>query len=88
MQKLLDEDAAVRDAETLVEQDQAVGTPVLPVSTASLRGVAHLDRAVHQRAARPDDAVHRRIWDQTPVGEAKGKTQEIYALLDTSSRPS
>ncbi len=24
------------------------------------------------------------IWDQTPVGEPKGKTQEIYALLDTT----
>ena len=22
------------------------------------------------------------IWDQTPVGEPKKKTQEIYALLD------
>ncbi|WP_284328349.1 hypothetical protein [Demequina litorisediminis] len=22
------------------------------------------------------------IWDQTPAGEPKGKTQEIYALLD------
>jgi hypothetical protein len=24
-----------------------------------------------------------RIWDQTPVGEPKVKTQEVYALLDT-----
>ena len=23
------------------------------------------------------------VWEQTPVGEPKGKTQEIYALLDT-----
>jgi hypothetical protein len=23
------------------------------------------------------------VWDQTPVGEPRGKTQEIYALLDT-----
>jgi hypothetical protein len=23
------------------------------------------------------------IWEQTPVGEAKVKTQEVYALLDT-----
>ena len=22
------------------------------------------------------------IWEQTPVGEPKGKTQEIYALMD------
>jgi len=23
------------------------------------------------------------IWDQTPVGEPKKKTQEVYSLLDT-----
>ncbi len=84
MQKLLDEDAAVKDAETLVAQDQAIGTPVLPV----------LDRETYEESLTwiepyinvPRDQMTPFIdgvWDQTPMGEPKGKTQEIYALLDT-----
>ena len=84
MQKLLNEDAAVTDAETLVAQDQAIGTPVLPV----------LDRETYEESLTwiepyinvPRDQMAPFIdgvWDQTPVGEPKGKTQEIYALLDT-----
>lgn len=83
MQKLLKEDAAVKDAETLAASDQAVGTPVLPV----------LDRATYEESLTwiepyinvPRDQMTPFIdgvWDQTPVGEPKGKTQEIYALLD------
>ena len=84
MQKLLNEDAAVKDAETLAASDQAVGTPVLPV----------LDRETYEESLvwiEPFINVPRDqmtpfidgVWDQTPVGEPKGKTQEIYALLDT-----
>ena len=84
MQKLLNEDAAVLDAKTLAESDQAVGTPVLPV----------LDRETYEESLtwiEPYVNVPRDqmtpfidgIWEQTPVGEPKGKTQEIYALLDT-----
>ena len=84
MQKLLDEDAAVKDAETLAASDQAVGTPLLPV----------LDRETYEESLtwiEPYINVPRDqmtpftdgIWEQTPVGEPKGKTQEIYALLDT-----
>lgn len=84
MQKLLDEDAAVLDAETLAESDQAVGTPVLPV----------LDRETYEESLTwiepyinvPRDQMTpfiEGVWDQTPMGEPKGKTQEIYALLDT-----
>lgn len=84
MQKLLDEDAAVLDAKTLAESDQAVGTPVLPV----------LDRETYEESLTwiepyinvPRDQMTpfiEGVWDQTPMGEPKGKTQEIYALLDT-----
>jgi len=84
MQKLLDEDAAVKDAETLAASDQAVGTPVLPV----------LDRETYEESLTwiepyinvPRDQMTpfiEGVWEQTPVGEPKGKTQEIYALLDT-----
>lgn len=84
MQKLLNEDAAIADAEALVASDQAVGTPVLPV----------LDQATYEQSREwiapyinvPLDQMQGffdGIFEQTPVGEAKGKTQEIYALLDT-----
>lgn len=84
MQKLLDEEAAVTDAETLAASDQAVGTPLLPV----------LDRETYEESLTwiepyinvPRDQMTpfiEGVWEQTPVGEPKGKTQEIYALLDT-----
>src|SRR4051812_30717007 len=83
MQKLLNKDAAIADAEALVASDQAVGTPVLPV----------LDQATYEESREwiadyinvPLDQMQGffdGIFEQTPVGEAKGKTQEIYALLD------
>jgi multiple sugar transport system substrate-binding protein len=84
MQKLLNEEAAVKDAETLAASDQAVGTPVLPV----------LDRETYEESLTwiepyinvPRDQMTpfiEGVWEQTPMGEPKGKTQEIYALLDT-----
>ena len=84
MQKLLDKDAAIADAEALVASDQAVGTPVLPV----------LDQATYEESREwiapyinvPLDQMKGffdGIFEQTPVGEPKGKTQEIYALLDS-----
>jgi len=84
MQKLLNKDAAIADAEALTEQDQAIGTPVLPV----------LDRATYDESLTwiepyvnvPRDQMSGffdGIFDQTPVGEPKGKTQEVYALLDS-----
>jgi ABC-type glycerol-3-phosphate transport system substrate-binding protein len=83
MQKLLNEDAAKADAKALADSDQAVGTPVLPV----------LDQATYEESQKwiaeyvnvPTDQMKPffdNIFTQTPVAEAKGKTQEIYALLD------
>ena len=83
MQKLLDEDAAKRDAEALVASDQAVGTPVLPVLDQetyeqSREWIAeYVNVPLDQMAGFFDG-----IFAQTPVGEPKGHTQEIYALLD------
>jgi ABC-type glycerol-3-phosphate transport system substrate-binding protein len=84
MQKLLNEDAAKKDAETLVASGQAVGTPVLPV----------LDQATYEQSREwiadyinvPLDQMSGffdGIFEQTPVGEPKSHTQEIYALLDS-----
>jgi len=83
MQKLLNEDAAKQDAETLVASGQAVGTPVLPV----------LDQETYEQGREwiaeyvnvPLDQMSGffdGIFAQTPVGEPKGSTQAIYALLD------
>jgi len=83
MQKLLNEDAAVADAKALADAGQAVGTPVLPV----------LDQATYEESLtwiEPYVNVPREqmagfiehIFEQTPVGEPKSRTQEIYALLD------
>ncbi|QIG39343.1 extracellular solute-binding protein [Microbacterium sp. 4R-513] len=84
MQKLLDEDAAVQDAKTLADSDQAVGTPVLPVLSRelyekSLEWIEPYINVPRDQMKPFTDA----IWDQTPVGEPKKKTQEIYALLDS-----
>jgi ABC-type glycerol-3-phosphate transport system substrate-binding protein len=84
MQKLLNEDAAKKDAETPVASGQAVGTPVLPV----------LDQATYEQSREwiadyinvPLDQMSGffdGIFEQTPVGEPKSHTQEIYALLDS-----
>lgn len=84
MQKLLNEDAAVADAKALSEAGQAVGTPVLPV----------LDQATYEESLTwiepyvnvPRDQMEgfiSGIFEQTPVGEPKSHTQEVYALLDS-----
>jgi len=84
MQKLLDEDAAKADAKALSDAGQAVGTPVLPV----------LDRETYELSRQwiaeyvnvPVEQMRPffdSIFTQTPVAEPKGKTQEIYALLDS-----
>jgi multiple sugar transport system substrate-binding protein len=83
MQKLLNEDAAKLDAETLVASDQAVGTPVLPVLDQETYELSrewiaeYVNVPLDQMSGFFDG-----IFAQTPVGEPKGHTQEIYALLD------
>ncbi|MBD3940525.1 extracellular solute-binding protein [Microbacterium sp. NEAU-LLC] len=84
MQKLMDEDAAVQDAKALADSDQAVGTPVLPVLSRELyeESLTWIEPYINV----PRDQMKPftdNIWDQTPVGEAKKSTQEVYALLDT-----
>jgi ABC-type glycerol-3-phosphate transport system substrate-binding protein len=84
MQKLLNEDAAVQDAKALSDSGQAVGTPVLPVLSRDLyeQSLTWIEPYINV----PRDQMQLfidSIWDQTPVGEPKAKTQEIYALLDT-----
>ena len=52
MQKLLDEDAAVLDAQTLAADGQPVGTPQMPIfDQATLEQSAGVDRGLRQRPA-------------------------------------
>ncbi len=84
MQKLLDEDAAVTDAKTLSDSGQAVGTPVLPVLSRELyeESLGWIEEYINVPRDQMAPFIDS-IWDQTPVGEPKKKTQEVYALLDT-----
>ena len=59
MQKLLTQDGAVADAEALAANNQPVGVPALPIfDKATYDAVPGVDQGLHQRADRPDDAVH------------------------------
>ena len=83
MQKLMNEDAAVADAKALSDAGQAVGTPVLPVLSKELyeQSLTWIEPYINV----PRDQMKpftENIWNQTPVGEPKGQTQAIYALLD------
>jgi len=83
MQKLMDKDAAILDAKTLNESGQAVGTPVLPVLSRELyeESLTWIEPYINVPRDQMAPFIDS-IWDQTPVGEPKKKTQEIYALLD------
>lgn len=83
MQKLVNKDAAVLDAKTLNESGQAVGTPLLPVLSRDLyeESLTWIEPYINV----PRDQMTgftEGIWEQTPVGEPKKSTQDIYALLD------
>lgn len=83
MQKLMDKDAAVQDAKALAESKQAVGTPVLPVLSKELyeESLTWIEPYINV----PRDQMKpftEAIWTQTPVGEPKKATQDVYALLD------
>ena len=84
MQKLLDQEAAVRDAQTLNADGQPVGTPTLPI----------FDQAtLEQSQAWIKDYINvpldqmtgftTGIFEQQLVPEASKHTQEMYAILDT-----
>ncbi len=83
MQKLLDEDAAVLDAQTLADSGQAVGTPVLPVLSRELyeESLTWIEPYINVPREQMTGFIDG-IWDQTPVGEPKKATQDVYALLD------
>ena len=83
MQKLLNEDAAVTDATTLADSGQAVGTPVLPVLSRELyeESLTWIEPYINVPRDQMTGFIDG-IWDQTPVGEPKSKTQEVYAQLD------
>jgi len=81
--KLVDQDRAVADAETLVANDQPVGTPVLPMFSQeqyeqNQEWIAdYINVPLDQMTSYTDT-----MFDLPLVGEPSQKTQEIYALLD------
>lgn len=83
MQKLLNQDAAVADAKALAASDQAVGTPVLPVldQDTYLESREWIKDYINVPLEQMTGFTEG-IFDQSPVGEFKGQTQPIYALMD------
>jgi ABC-type glycerol-3-phosphate transport system substrate-binding protein len=84
MQKLLDQDAAVKDAQTLNADGQPVGTPSMPIfDQATLEQSRswikeYINVPLDQMTGFTDG-----IYDQQLVGEPSHHTQEMYAILDT-----
>lgn len=83
LNKLVDQDAAVKDAQTLVASDQPVGTPVLPMFSKEQYQENqtwikdYINVPLNQMTGYTDT-----MFDLPLVGEPSQKTQEIYALLD------
>ena len=83
LNKLVDQDAAVKDAQTLVASDQPVGTPVLPMFSKEqyLENQTwikdYINVPLDQMTGYTDT-----MFDLPLVGEPSQKTQEIYALMD------
>ncbi|MFB7800081.1 extracellular solute-binding protein [Isoptericola sp. NPDC056134] len=83
LNKLVDEDRAVADAETLAKNDQPVGTPVLPMFSKeqyelNQEWIAdYVNVPLDQMTAFTDA-----MFDLPLAGEPSQKTQEVYALLD------
>jgi multiple sugar transport system substrate-binding protein len=84
MQKLLNEEAAKLDAQTLNENGQPVGTPALPI----------FDQATYEQSLEwiaefinvPIDQMssfQENVFDQPLVPEPSAHTQEMYAIIDT-----
>ena len=74
---------AVQNAKTLVGE-QAAGrrAGAATLQQAAVRPREHLDQAVHQRAARTDEAVPTDIFRQRLIPEPAASTQSVYHALD------
>jgi ABC-type glycerol-3-phosphate transport system substrate-binding protein len=81
--KLVDEERAVADAETLAADNQPIGTPVLPMFDQeqyeqNQEWIAdYINVPLDQMTGYTD-----KMFDLPLVGEFSHKTQEVYALLD------
>jgi ABC-type glycerol-3-phosphate transport system substrate-binding protein len=84
LRKLTDQDAAVKDAETLIASDQPVGTPVLPIFSQeqydeSQTWIADLINVPLDQMTGFTSV----IFDQPLIPEPSASTQELYGALDT-----
>lgn len=84
LRKWTDKDAALKDAQTLVDSDQPVGTPQLPIFSQeqydTYQGwIADLVNVpLDQMTGFTDE-----IFDQPLIAEPAASTQELYGALDT-----
>ena len=82
--KLVDEEAAVADAKILAEQDQAVGTPALPILDQETFDLSREWIADYVNVPQDQVAFFAEGNEgRTIVGEPAAKTQELYAALDS-----
>jgi ABC-type glycerol-3-phosphate transport system substrate-binding protein len=84
LRKLTDQDAAVKDAETLIASDQPVGTPVLPIFSQeqydeSQTWIADLINVPLDQMTGFTSV----IFDQPLIPEPSASTPELYGALDT-----
>lgn len=84
MQKLLDQDAAVLDAQTLAADGQPVGTPSLPIFDQATweQSQAWVKDYINVPTAQMTGFTSG-IFGQQLVPEPSKHTQEMYAILDT-----
>ena len=84
MQKLLDQEAAVQDAETLAADGQPVGTPQMPIfDQATLEQSQEWIKDYINVPLDQMTGFTQGIFEQPLVPEPSKHTQEMYAILDT-----
>jgi ABC-type glycerol-3-phosphate transport system substrate-binding protein len=84
MQKLLDQEAAVRDAETLAADGQPVGVPQMPIfDQATLEQSQEWIADLINVPVEQMTGFTEGIFGQPLVPEPSKHTQEMYAILDT-----
>lgn len=84
MQKLLDQEAAVRDAATLAADGQPVGTPQMPIFDQATLEQSEAWIADYINVPRDQmTGFTEGIFEQPLVPEPSRHTQEMYAILDT-----
>ena len=87
-QPLVNKEQAIRNAKTLAASKQPVGVPALPVFDKKQYDAGeHLDQAVRQCAAGPDDPFTDNIFDQTLAPSRQPRRRASTTRSTRWSRP-